>query len=224
MTRALLALLLFTAGHVLAAGCGDVTSDLIVRAMPEAGAQSCGSDAECAPPSPRCELPSGVCVACLEDDDCAAGNVCALPANVCAERCIPSFCGGSLPVCDFGTGSCRPCTDDAACPAGAPHCLASGACVACRQNSDCSADEDGEPRFCDPAGRCVECLDDGHCDDIGERCSSYLGACAEPCSPTDPCRADDPICDESIGFCVECRSDRDCGDGVLCRGSECADD
>lgn len=218
------------AGYALVAGCGDVTGDLIVRDDPAPAPTGCAGDGDC--PNARCELASGSCVECLDSADCDESERCALPANVCAARCVgPESCGGATPICELATGACRACGGDAECPSGAPRCAASGACVECLESADCRDDDDEEEEddddddalFCDPAGRCVECLDDGHCDDVGDRCSPFLGECARPCSPTAACTGDDPICDEAIGFCVECRTDGDCEDGEVCRGLECVD-
>jgi hypothetical protein len=80
-----------------------------------------------------------------------------------------------------------------------------------------------ERPICDTAGgTCVECLSDGHCNAIGERCSTVLRECAVPCTSSDQCPPDDAICDGAIGFCVECRDDGDCGiHEPFCRNSEC---
>jgi hypothetical protein len=126
-------------------------------------------------------------------------------------------------VCNTNTGLCSACASDDDCSGSTPRCHESGACVACRDADDCVA-EDDDLAFCTTAGRCVECLNDGHCDDVFETCSAVLGACAEPCSEpfgcTDP---DDPICDDEIGYCVECIDDDDCEEDELCRGSECVE-
>ncbi|HTV23644.1 MAG TPA: hypothetical protein VMG12_33370, partial [Polyangiaceae bacterium] len=155
-------------GQALAAGCGDVTGDVIVRGEPAEG--------------------------CTGDGDCADGQLCARPANVCVERCVDaSSCSGERSVCDADSGSCRACRLDAECPAGAPRCLGSGACAECVEHADCGPgadadddedddDDDDDALFCSAAGRCAECLDDGDCDDPGERCNTFIGECAEPCS------------------------------------------
>lgn len=221
--------LLLATGYLLAAGCGDATGDLIVRNVPSSEPSACTGDDDCAAPNGRCELGSSTCVECLDNTHCGADEFCALPANVCAARCVgPESCGGDTPTCDVATGVCRPCSGDAECPASARYCQASGACVECLENANCAGedgdDEDDEALFCSPQGRCVECLEDGHCDDVGESCSTFLGECARPCSTTIACGADDdPICDENIGFCVECRTDLECEEEEVCRGSKCVD-
>jgi len=96
---------------------------------------------------------------------------------------------------------------------------ASGA-IECTSNDDCT----GEASLCHPEqNRCTECVTDGHCDELGERCSDELRECAVPCEETDDCPSDDPICDSVIGFCVECREDDDCPAGSACRSSECTE-
>ena len=93
--------------------------------------------------------------------------------------------------------------------------------MACLETSHCAAGSDA--RLCDTAsGRCVECLVDGHCGELGERCSLVLGLCAQPCSAGVAC-SDEPICDLDIGFCVECRLDSECEDDEVCRRSECVE-
>ena len=56
------ALALLALGYTLAAGCGDVTGDLIVRNQPAPETIACSGDADCAAPTPRCELATGSCV------------------------------------------------------------------------------------------------------------------------------------------------------------------
>lgn len=93
----------------------------------------------------------------------------------------------------------------------------------CASNDDCA---DAARRLCHPErGVCVECVTDGHCDEVGERCSDELGECSIPCDADTPCPQgdvdEDSICDTVIGFCVECRVDGDCPGDQLCRRSEC---
>jgi hypothetical protein len=91
--------------------------------------------------------------------------------------------------------------------------------MSCETTADCT---DEDLQLCHPTRLlCVECVTDGHCDEVGEQCSSVLGECATPCESDDDCWDDDPLCDEVIGYCVECRMDDDCLPGWLCRRSDC---
>lgn len=206
------------AAYGAVAGCGDVTSDVIVRAQAADG--PCASDGDCGDEAPRCELGSGICRRCLDRVDCPADQTCTLPSGTCVLACGPDVpCGGTEPVCELDTGLCRACALDTDCASG--RCATSGACVECLDANDCVAGSDRP--FCDASGRCVECQSDGHCDDDDEACSTVLGICAARCSADLPCTDDDPICDLSVGFCVECQDDQDCEPGELCRSSECDD-
>jgi len=208
----------------LALSCGDVRSELIVGAV---GAALCAGDAECPGDRAHCDLEAQRCVQCAERSHCAAGQSCALPAGVCVQSCSPSSCPPSAPVCDASSGLCEPCNRDDQCGAGRYCDGASGRCIECRQAGDC---RDPELPFCDlGTGRCVECTQDGHCEEDDEQCSLALGECAVRCQEEgegddegeEGCPDDDPICDLSSGFCVECRVDADCGQGFICRASEC---
>jgi hypothetical protein len=201
----------------LGASCGDVTSDLIVRDVEKV--TSCLSATDCPSEQSRCDVPSGRCRECLERSHCAAGQSCSLPAGTCVQGCDGGApCSGAQPVCDGTSGLCRGCAADGECSEAASHCqLETGRCVACFTNADCAGDE----RLCDPSGRCVECLTDGHCEEEIERCSSVLGECSVPCTSNAGCESDDPVCDLAVGFCVECKEDRDCGPDEVCRSSDC---
>lgn len=184
---------LYTGAYLAELSFGrEIDSWLTLRASALAGVTAprpvLRFDEECALAAPRCDTVAGVCVACLGDGDCIGENVCALPANVCAERRARESCDGLSPVCD-ASGLCRACRSDGECPIEAPLCLATGACVQCLEHFDCFAEEFDEPLLCNPAGRCVECLDHGGCYDFCERSNTFLGQCAEPCSLTEPCLA-----------------------------------
>lgn len=227
----------------LVGSCGDTTSDLITR--PGDAARDCENDADCDASLPRCQdghcvadepaaacesseqcddataycdTGSGVCRGCLEAAHCDAGQICVLPIGSCADPCSIGDCPTTNPVCDLTTGLCTGCTSDAECPEALPVCDESnGRCVECASSEDC----DGEEPFCD-AGRCVECLEPGHCQEQGEGCSP-MGQCAVPCEDSSSCSLfDDPICDAS-GYCVECLSAVDCEDDETCVRNECED-
>jgi hypothetical protein len=80
---------------------------------------SCASSAEC-PPGESCS-PSGVCVGCTDDQDCAGGRT---PA-----------------VCDPTIGQCVECTSDLQCPADQTCDRTSDRCVGCLSSFDCTRDQ-----------------------------------------------------------------------------------
>jgi hypothetical protein len=128
-------------------------------------------------------------------------------------------CLDEKPVCDAPSGECRQCGASAECTAPL-RCDASGACVECLTNDDCT----GERNLCNTTShRCVECLVDGHCHSLVETCSLVLGSCAVKCQTVNQCPGTDPYCDGAIGYCVECQTDDDCTGTSQphCRGSLC---
>jgi hypothetical protein len=115
--------------------------------------------------------------------------------------------GGASSTPPTGADAGRECTAHEQCPP--PDCVA----PACDRV---------DRVLCHPAtGRCVECVNDGHCEDPDERCSSVLGECAVACATPLDCPRDEAVCDEVVGFCVECATDEDCEEDELCRSSEC---
>ncbi len=90
----------------------------------------------------------------------------------------------------------------------------------CSKDADC--DSDGTP-YClvegDMSGECVECSNNGHCDnglfcDGDESCADNVcRAGTLPCGPE--------TCDEEADVCSEpCFGDEDCDDGDFCNGAE----
>jgi hypothetical protein len=105
-------------------GLPDVTRPPL-DGQTDAPQTACTSNEGCAstPATPFCELPPGVCVACLTDPDtCPMGEVC----NPATHTCIPgptgctnnSECPASKPICDTSDGVCVICLTAANCPAG----------------------------------------------------------------------------------------------------------
>jgi hypothetical protein len=98
------------------------------------------------------------------------------------------------------------CTSDSTC--GDLRCdLASGACVACVGDGDCSADR---PR-CDSASHlCVECEGQSDCTQR-EICNATTHRCIDTCTDADdPCPHAGFVCDGTLRLCVECRSSANC--------------
>jgi formylglycine-generating enzyme required for sulfatase activity len=76
----------------------------------------CGSDQDCEPPQPACDLGNGVCVACTDNVYCDEGTICV------DHACLPG------------------CQNDGDCPGGMvcdPELGTHGGCVDCKVNEDC---------------------------------------------------------------------------------------
>ncbi|MHC4836566.1 MAG: hypothetical protein ACYTF3_00040 [Planctomycetota bacterium] len=148
----------------------------------------CGDGPPCAGAAGVCDDARGVCVQCVNDGDCAglAG----------ATQCVDFQCVSCDPADHAGCGPQELCCIDG----GSPECQATGdgnndqceACgVACDQVStnacndrtcECGDDAEcgGALGFCrDGVGQCVECLNDGGCDN-GEQCVDFQ---CERCDP-----------------------------------------
>lgn len=106
----------------------------------------CRLDVDCTSPGrPRCDKPSGACVACLADSDCTGGDLCV--GSVCLGRrlngaacldggdCLGQSC---QPKAYAPEGYCtQSCASDLDCTAGG-HCGVLGECLAdCTSAADC---------------------------------------------------------------------------------------
>ncbi|MBM4370745.1 MAG: hypothetical protein FJ098_03780 [Deltaproteobacteria bacterium] len=179
---------------------------------------------DCQPPKPF--FLGGICVECLEDQDCPEGQGCdAANACVCsgsAPRWNGQECVGCLDDGDCGEGEV--CDDCAAIcvalsePCTRPH-VCNAVCTACLKDQDC-----GEGEVCDLGvggcvvndcedplpllfgGECVECLVNGDCP--GDLvCNAKVHRC----------ECEDPflkVTDD--GECVECVNSFDCPMGEMC--------
>jgi len=203
-------------------------------ARPDSPSTSCTTSANCAstPATPFCELPQGVCVACLTNPDtCPVGEVCSPTTHTCQP--LP---GG--------------CTSNAQCPASKPICdTADGECVGCLLSSDCPSGDICENFECVPScgggqactnglscceGGCIDTVNDpdncGFCNNVCPPGESCLGSACQPptgcegggCIPGDSCCGD--ICanlQTSNAFCGNCETacapDESCVNGV-CEG------
>ena len=139
----------------------------------------CAPDATCRYERPRpagAPCPDGVCtgtmrpacVACLDDDDCAAPRPRCDRTQTCVECLSDDDCGAAAPRCDTRARRCRECLADNDCPAGpceAPICFGSGHCITeeipgCRvdrETPDAGVVDRGaspEPREAPPAQGC----------------------------------------------------------------------
>jgi Cys-rich repeat protein len=112
--------------------------------------------------------------------------------------------------CDTASGTCVQCTKDSDCTKpGYPRCdLATRMCVACAVNADCA---DGG--VCDLATlHCaIPCKDGGTCAGDDQTCNSH-GYCASCMSTQDAsaCGSASMVCDDGVGQCAECTGDSQC--------------
>jgi Cys-rich repeat protein len=114
-------------------------------------------------------------------------------------------------------GSYTHCMADPDCQLANLHCdQFSGACVECVTDSNCPATS---PR-CDGAlHRCVNCGVDMDCKGTPQQvliCEAVTHTCIVTCGETvgENCPAAAPNCLESLGRCVQCRSNLDCVSGT----------
>ena len=135
---------------------------------------------------------------CAGDTDCASGQVCDVTRGICVGCTSDADCTSPMaPAClltGTNANTCVACTatNASACTGPNPVCLSSNAC-GCMSNADCPA---SAPR-CDPqASTCVAtCTSDADCTTLPfVHCD--IGAMPE--------------------VCVECVTNSDCTDGLLC--------
>jgi len=178
----------------------------------------CAEDADCENAGMVCDPLTELCVPCLFDDDCGAGERCDGTTCVDAVDCVTSGdCEGvsGTEACDTAAGHCVECVSASDCPGTADcidqHCRAYRAC----DNSlDCPT-----PRVCDSsAGRCVQCVYSADCED-GLTCVS--NTCRRTCSSDNDCTALGLLCDLNYGACSRCSSDSDCPGVYHCATGRC---
>ncbi len=187
--------------------------------------EACSGTDDCTGALPACDEVAGICVACVEDGDCA-------PDERCDDQTCVFFCVGDRQcadgeVCDLATGTCyeSECTDDGDC-AGGELCRM-GRCepidtVVCEPGGatcdgetlvQCSRDGTSQTRTpCAGDAVCVE-------DEAGARCADPI------CRPDDVgcIDADTAYLCDSTGTdrqLLPCPEGRGCLDGV-CRSRIC---
>jgi len=253
LTKLLSAFFAFSACMFALAGCGR--SDLLSYdqgLLADGGSHhdghtdgptGCTTSQQCegTPATPFCELPQGVCVACLTDPDtCPVGEAC----NPTTHTCQPlpggctsnSQCPASKPICDIGTGDCVGCLTTSQCPANDicidTECVpACGGGLACNGGLSCCnggcVDEVTNPNFC---GGCEnDCPNGDTC--IGGVCQSPSGCTTSGCENGDSCCGDLCVNTETsplhCGSCTNvCTGGDTCVDGfcqstTTCFGGPC---
>jgi Cys-rich repeat protein len=112
---------------------------------------------------------------------------------------------------------CNHCQTSADCPSSEPACdAATGACVACLVDSDCSSHD---APAC--AGhRCVACTQDAHCSSPqAPACNTATSTCVQ-CTKSADCGFFGEVCDPGSHSCRGCQSDAECPGGV-CASGQC---
>ncbi len=156
----------------------------------EAGPAPCSSDDGC-PTGLHCDVVSGQCVTCTNDDQCAGAGLkrCDVALNVCVE------CGSDLDcdtnqVCDHIARQCMiRCASgptEHACPPDTPTCdELRQVCIRCVADSECNGRTDDGP-YCDTTrGRCVHCTSSTQCPVSAPRCERMHGRCVGCIGPRD---------------------------------------
>jgi hypothetical protein len=204
----------------------------------------CGGDpAQCSPIF--CDVPSGRCVACRDDNDCTGTGLphcvnhqCVLcasddqcrNANPSKPYCVQNTCvqcrtgadctDPASPACKSGT--CDKCTADPDCPASRVCKVSTGACVECTSDSQC-----GAFGYCDTGpGDCLCKTCDHAADCAAGRCEAVLGGnvCTQTCTRTITCPAGFGCTNQDGGYCrpangISCKALSD-----LRRNATCSDD
>ncbi|RKH49696.1 hypothetical protein D7V93_31570 [Corallococcus llansteffanensis] len=193
----------------------------------------CTADADCV--TGRCDLTDNTCKGCVNDSQCASGQVCDEPSFTCVQCTGDENCPNGQ-VCDPTSNTCAECNQDTDCDRGLR--CSNHACVLCDSNDACA----GNSCNCCPNGTqcaaptpgappsCVECTTDSQCSN-GQRCDTVNGACvdavpecntADRCGPgCSKCPGERPFCLDGE-VCVQCRTDLECGDGQFCLSGECS--
>ncbi|MDB4936330.1 MAG: putative lipoprotein [Labilithrix sp.] len=196
-----------------AATDGDAPDAPPESAAPIGSGALCGANGrnDCGP-FLLCEESLG-CVECRDDVDCPVAAAHCLQGTCVGCRPGTSSADGGSPDCPAGARTCwssddechAPCSDTNQCPAGTACDKASGECVSCNVDADCSSG------VCSPAQhRCVECTSDATCPAARPRCRTLTGTC-HACTSNADCGHASPICDPLTFTCrVGCSSDTQC--------------
>ncbi|MBI5510446.1 MAG: hypothetical protein HY903_16945 [Deltaproteobacteria bacterium] len=165
-----------------------------------------------------CNVPTGQCVQCLNEDHCQVGEVCRADGTCGTDTGCSSNteCGGR--VCDTATRTCVQCLTSANCPTGQTcrdkQCLPdTGTNPVCQSQIQC----DTYARICDATGHCVPCTSTPQCG-AGRVCTN--GSCVSSTTPPGPtdgsCTSSadcgGQACVPGLNMCMPCFSDFMCFD------------
>jgi len=171
--------------------CGDHEGrDLC---LPDGGRCDRCMGVQCEGLRPYCDPVTGLCVECLEHEDCGGGGL----------SCVQG-------VCQAGAGDCI-VAEDCADSEDGPHCFA-GSCVQCITAQDCP------PRHRCDGNLCIEALCEGVNCVAPAQCNPENGRC-EPSCVDEGC-PDAQLCDGETGQCYNedgtCDGESQCRPGSLC--------
>jgi len=183
-------------------GGGTLTEASADAADAAAKPPGCTKDGECGLAALHCDVVSGTCVACVTDDQCAAGDRhrCDAALHRCVECGVDGDCGAGR-VCVPGTRRCATtCQQLSECVFLGDFCdMAKHICARCTDDSICKADPDTP--ICSPVGDCVQCVTDATCPAGKPRCDRTTGNCVQ-CLGASDCGASAPLCNPTTSACV----------------------
>jgi hypothetical protein len=183
------------------------------------GSTTCVNSLDC-DPGTICDPLDEICVDCLFDADCEAGERCVAETCETVVTCNNSLDCVSVtgrPICDPETKLCEQCVSAADC-SGTADCV-DHECVVytpCINSLDCAQNQ-----VCDTsAGRCVGCIGDTDCAN-GQKCVSNACIVQTECQSDLQCTPVGMLCDTTDGVCVRCTRHVDCPDVYHCAGGDC---
>jgi hypothetical protein len=169
---------------------------------------SSGGTSACTGTTPVCDI-SGRCVECADNASCTTENKAFCVANQCVG-CGAS--GATSTTVDGGVldggildGGILDGGNASVCKGATPMCAASGRCVECLHNSECTTDPD--------KAFCVQNMCQG--------CNATVST--SDAGVTNACPSATPLCQSATGLCVECLAKSDCHSASkgFCHQSAC---
>ena len=152
--------------------------------------------------SHACEAPSAG-NECEDEGDCRADAPICGQNNTCRGCADSTECDGAVPICGASGQCVRSCSAAEQCSDAMPYCnIQSGICEACqapRDNALCNERDDSKP-LCGPAGACVACLDNTQCTATAETPICGDDNACRACQEHGECGSN--ACDRVTGACV----------------------
>jgi uncharacterized repeat protein (TIGR01451 family)/MYXO-CTERM domain-containing protein len=223
--------------------CGGPMSGLVCNAATNTCQPGCrGMNGNGCPTGESCTSMTsliGACVNCLVDADCGgltSGIVCNAGSHTCQPGCRGMMLGNGCPTGDVCTspnatiGACVQCTTDADCGGPMSGTVCNGATQTCQpgcrgmNGNGCAAGQ-ACTSLDSTIGNCVQCTTDADCGGVmsGIVCDAATSQCKPGCRGMNGngCPAGDTCTslDSTIGTCVQCAKDADCGgptSGTVC--------